>query len=178
MHKFLAGCFILAALSAPPAAQAAEPKTIPTPFDDDGYALAGVVTAQDCLVIGSIDLPAMVAKVSDLQSKGIIRPDADAAHVKAHAWTTASMFALKVQPIFLVTVFKNSPEISRCKFSQVVIGFDGKPAVAYDFTMTRALYDKVDWTSFTPTDLPDVTQDFSIGKVMADHMNAEAKLAE
>ncbi len=176
MRKFLVGWLILAALSAP--AAAAQPQTIATPFDEDGYELTGVVTPKDCLVISSIDLTTMVAKVPDLQSKGIIRPDVDAAHVKAHAWTTASVFALKVQPLFVVTVFKNSPEISQCKFGQVIVGFDGKPEVAYHFIMTRALYDKVDWTSFTPTDLPDVTQDFSIGSVMADHMNAEAKLAD
>lgn len=56
------------------------------------------------------------------------------------------------------------------------MGFDGTPEIAYGFTMTRALYDKVDWSAFSPEHLPDVVQDFTIGRVTAAHMNDEAKL--
>jgi hypothetical protein len=160
----------------PAGAQPTTPQAVATPFDEDGYEVTAAVTPKDCLVVSSIDLTTMVQKFADLQNKGMIRTDVDAPHVKAHAWTTAASIALKLQPLFVVTVFKNSPEINACKFGQAIVGFDGKPTIAYTFTMTRALYDKVDWTAFTPTQLPDVVQDFTIGRVTAAHMNSEAKL--
>jgi hypothetical protein len=175
------GCVLLAAAQLCPLAAVAQPATpqaVATPFDKDGYEVTAVVTPKDCLVVSSIDLTAMVANLPDLQRKGMIRPDVDAAHVKAHAWTTAAAFALKVQPLFVVTVFRNSPEINTCKFGQAIVGFDSRPEIAYTFTMTRTLYKKVDWTAFTPTRLPDVTQDFTIGTATATHMNAEAKLSD
>jgi hypothetical protein len=173
--------FALAVLCAgilPAAAADPEPQVVGTPFDADGYELSTTLTKQQCVVISSIDLTTMVAKKSDLQAKGIIRPDVDTAHVKAHAWTTAAAFALKVEPLFIVTVFKNSPEIDKCHFGQAIIGFDGKPEVAYVFSMDRTEYGKVDWTNFKPADLPSVVQDFSIGPATAQHMNDEAKLGD
>jgi hypothetical protein len=158
--------------------QAPQPQAVTTPFDSDGYALTATVTKQECLVVTSIDLKTMVEKKSDLQAKGIIRPDVDTAHVKAHAWTTAAAFALKVEPLFIVTVFKNSPEIDNCHFGQAIIGFDGKPEIAYMFSMDRAEYNKVDWTSFKPADLPNVVQNFTIGPATAQHMNDEAKIGD
>jgi hypothetical protein len=161
----------------PPAiAQSVAPQAVATPYDEDGYQVTATVTPKECLVVSGIDLSTMVDKTSDLQAKGIIRPDVTASHVKAHAWTTASAFALKVEPLFIVTVFKNSPEIDHCNFGAAFIGFDGKPEIAFTFSLTRALYDKVDWSSFTPTDLPNVAQDFTIGAKTASHMNDEAKL--
>jgi hypothetical protein len=156
--------------------QQATPQAVPTPFDEDGYEVTATVTPKNCLVVSSIDLATMVAKLSDWQKNGLIRPDVDAAHVKAHAWTTAAALALKLEPLFVVTVFKNSPEIDTCKFGQAIVSFDGTPEIAYGFTMTRALYNKVDWSAFSPDHLPDVVQDFTIGRVTAAHMNDEAKL--
>lgn len=175
------GAFALAMLGAgilPIASQAAEPQAVPTPYDEDGYQVTATVTKQECLVVSAIDLADMVAKTSDLQAKGIIRPDVDAAHVKAHAWTTAAAFGLKVEPLFVVTVFKNSPEIDVCHFGLAIVGFDGKPEIAYTFSMNRAAYDKVDWSAFVATNLPNVAQDFSIGPVTVQHMNAESKLGD
>jgi hypothetical protein len=171
-----AGVFLIAmaAHAQPPAT----PQAVATPFDDDGYEVTATVTPKNCLVVSSIDLTTMVAKLPDLQSKGLIRPDVDAAHVKAHAWTTAAALALKLEPLFVVTVFKNSPEIDTCKFGQAIVGFDGTPEIAYAFTMTRTLYNKVDWSAFSANRLPDVVQDFTIGSATAAHMNAEAKLSD
>jgi len=160
------------------AAAGAEPQAVATPFDEDGYQVTATVTAQECLVVSGIDLTDMVAKTADLQAKGIIRPDVDAAHVKAHAWTTAAAFGLKVEPLFVVTVFRNSPEVETCHFGLAIRGFDGKVAVAYTFSMSRAAYDKVDWSHFDAHELPDVVQDFTVGQVTAQHMNAEAKLGD
>jgi hypothetical protein len=161
-----------------PAAAQPAPQTVATPFDEDGYGLTATVTPKQCLVVSSIDLAQMVAKTSDLQAKGMIRPDVDAAHVKAHAWTTASVYALKAEPIFLVTVFKNSPEIKLCHFGVGFVDFDGKPQIAFTFSLTRAMYDKVDWSNFDPTDLPNVVQDFTLGPDISEHMNAESKLSD
>jgi hypothetical protein len=160
----------------PAASQSSRPQPVPTPFDEDGYQVTATVTKQECLVVSAIDLADMVAKTSDLQSKGIIRPDVDAAHVKAHGWTTAAAFGLKVEPLFVVTVFKNSPEIDKCHFGLAIIGFDDKPQIAYTFSMSRAEYDKVDWSNFGSSDLPNVVQDFTVGTVTAEHMNAESKV--
>jgi hypothetical protein len=164
------------AAASPAAAQSTTPQAVATPFDEDGYALTATVTPKECLVVSSIDLGTMVAKTSDLQAKGLIRPDVTPAHVKAHAWTTASVFALKVEPLFVVTVFKNSPEIALCHFGQAFVDFDGKPQIAFTFSLTRAMYDKVDWSNFTPTDLPSVVQNFTLGPDIAQHMRAESKL--
>lgn len=162
----------------PSVARSTEPQPVATPFDEDGYRLSTTLTKSGCLVVSSIDLATMVAKTGDLQAKGLIRADVDTAHVKSHAWSTASAFALKVEPIFVVTVFRNSPEINRCSFGQVYIGFDNKPEIAYTFIVTRAIYDKVDWTSFDATDLPSVVQDFKVGPVTAGHMTEESKLSD
>ncbi len=170
--------WIMAWPAALPAAAQTRPQAVATPFDDDGYDLTATVTPKECLVVSSIDLARMVAKASDLQAKGLIRPDVTPAHVKAHAWTTASVFALKVEPIFVVTVFKNSPEIQLCHFGQAFVDFDGKPQIAFTFSLTRAMYDKVDWTHFNPTDLPSVVQDFTLGPDISEHMNAESKLSD
>lgn len=159
-----------------PAAASPAPQPVATPFDEDGYDLTATVTPKECLVVSGIDLAEMVAKTSDLQEKGLIRPDVTPAHVKAHAWTTASVFALKVEPIFVVTVFKNSPEINLCHFGVAFVDFDGKAQIAFTFSLTRTMYDKVDWSHFTPTDLPSVVQDFTLGPDTARHMSAESKL--
>ncbi len=172
------GVIALPAMALPAMAQTVAPQAVATPFDADGYEVTAAVTPKECLVVSSIDLKTMLAKIKDLQSKGLIRPDVDAAHVKTHAWTTAAAFALRVEPIFVVTVFKNSPDINLCHFGQAFVGFDGKAEIGYTFTMTRAMYDKVNWEKFTPTDLPNVAQGFSVGPVTDEHMNAESKLSD
>jgi hypothetical protein len=165
-------------IAAPAMAASTAPQPVPTPFDADGYDLTATVTPKECLLVSSIDLAEMVAKTSDLQAKGLIRPDVTAARVKTHAWTTASVYALKVEPIFLVTVYKNSPEIDLCHFGVAFVDFAGKPQIAFTFSLTRAMYDKVDWSHFDPTDLPSVVQDFTLGPDTAAHMNAESKLSD
>ncbi len=165
-------------MMAMPAFAETAPQAVPTPFDADGYALTAVVTPKECLLVSAIDLTKMVSKTSDLQKKGLIRPNVTAAHVKAHAWTTASVYALRVEPIFVVTVFKNSPDIDLCHFGVAFVDFAGKPQIAFTFSLTRAMYDKVDWTNFTATDLPSVVQDFTLGPDISKHMNAEAKLGD
>ncbi len=161
-----------------PAAAQSAPQAVATPFDEDGYSLTATVKPDECLLVSSIDLAEMVAKTSDLQAKGLIRQDVDPAHVKAHAWATASAFALKVEPIFVVTVFKNSPEIQLCHFGVAFVGFDGKPQIAFTFSMTRAMYDKVDWSNFTGTDLPALVPDFTLGPDTSEHISAESKLSD
>jgi len=161
-----------------PAAAATPPQSVATPFDEDGYDLMATVKPKECLLVSSIDLAEMVAKTSDLQAKGMIREDVDPAHVKAHAWSTASAFALKVEPLFVVTVFKNSPEINLCHFGVAFVDFDGKPQIAFTFSMTRALYDKIDWSHFTGTDLPTLVPDFTLGPDTSEHISAESKLSD
>jgi hypothetical protein len=154
------------------------PSPIETPFDADGYSALGRITPGGCLVGSDVDLSVMVDKTSTLQSKGLIRPDVDKAHVQAHAWTTASAIALQLEPILITAVFRDHPDIKTCGFVQTITGFDGKVEAAYGFAITRALYDKVDWATFSPQDLPDVSENFQIGPVTAAHMNAEAKLRD
>ncbi len=164
-------------LCAPGLALAA-PSVIPTPFDEDGYSITAALAPQSCLVVSGIDLRTMVARTADLQSKGLIRNDVDAGHVRAHAWTTAAMIALKLEPLFVATIYRQYPKIDSCEFGQAFVDFNGKVNIGYSFTMTRAIYDKQNWSAFVATDLPNVAQDFTLGPVTVQHMNAEAKLPD
>jgi hypothetical protein len=169
------GCFFQA--GAVSFAQAAA-QVIPTPYDEDGYSVTANLDPHSCLVVTSIDFTAMLKALPDLQAKGLVRSDVDAAHIKAHAWTTASTIALKLEPLFIVTIFDKRPNIASCKFGQAYIDFDGKMNIGYSFTMTRAVYNKQDWSAFTGTDLPNVVNDFTLGPTTAAHMNAETNLSD
>jgi len=133
------------------------------------------IAPKECLVGSNLDLRTMIAKISNLQAGGLIRADVSPAHVRAHAWTTASSVALKLQPLIIVRVFDKMPDLDNCGFVQTITGFDGKPQAAYAFKMTRDLYRKVDWSSYVPTNLPKDSKNFTIGAAIASHMNAEAK---
>jgi hypothetical protein len=102
----------------------------------------------------------MLSKMTDLQANGAIRGDVDLAHVKAHAWSTASAIAFKMQPILVAAEFNDHPDIEKCGFVQTVTGLDGKAIGAFGFRMTRATYAKIDWSSFSPPELAELLRRF------------------
>ena len=155
-------------------APSSSPATISTPFDGDGYSVVTRPSQKNCLVGANIDLPAMLAGIADYQQHGVMRSDVDAKHVTAHAWTTASAIALKLQPFIIVELFKQHPEIGRCGFLQTITGSDGRHELAYAFDMTRAAYARTDWPAYSPQKLRGISENFRMGLVTARHMNAEA----
>jgi hypothetical protein len=169
----LIAAFSIAAFSAdPPQPRGA---ALSTPFDSDGYSAMTRLTQTDCLVGSDIDLKTMLEQVSDLQKRGLIRADVDEAHVKAHAWTTATAVAFKIEPMLVSIVYDSNPGIDHCTFVQTITGLDGKQLPAYGFGLTRALYKKTDWSKVGPADLPNVTDRFQAFKATADHLNQEGK---
>ena len=156
------------------AAPASSPTPIHTPFDEDGYSAIENASSKNCLVGANIDVRTMVARVADLQQRGMIRADVDPVHIQTHPWSTATAIALKLQPFLVVNLFKDHPELARCGFVQTITGTDGKQEMGYAFDMTRAAYSKVDWPAYSPRELPDISENFRLGPVTAGHMNAEA----
>ncbi|MEO6920569.1 MAG: hypothetical protein ABI171_16430 [Collimonas sp.] len=161
--------------SAASATPAATPVDVTTPFTEQGYSILTKATPQDCLVASNIDLETMIAKTADLQRSGMVRKNVDVAHIRTHAWTTASAIGLKLQPKLIQSTFKDHPEIDRCGFLQTITPADNTPVAAYALVMTRALYDKINWSTFTEQQLPAAAEHFSIGPVTQQHMDAEAK---
>ncbi|AIY41561.1 hypothetical protein LT85_2403 [Collimonas arenae] len=154
----------------------AAPAVVSTPFTEQGYTITTKATAQDCLVASNIDLETMIAKTADLQRHGMVRKNVDAAHVRAHAWTIASAMGLKLQPQLIQDTFKGHPEIERCGFLQTITAADNALVSAYALVMTRAQYDKINWSTFTGQQLPATAEHFSVGPVTQQHVDAEAKV--
>ena len=175
-HSVLITLACLGTICTPIGSQARPlPVSIETPLDADGVSALGKLTPSDCLVGSDVDLQTMLARIADLQSKGAIRSDVDLAHVKARAWTTASSILLSLQPFLMEAVFKGHSDIDSCGFVTTITGANGKPESAFGFAITRAMHDKVDWSSASQQDLPNVTDHFTLGRVTAGHMKAESK---
>ena len=176
-HCVLTPLACLATIYAPIGVQAqpSAPAAIETPLDADGVSAIGKLTPNDCLVGSDVNLQTMLAKTAELQSNGAIRSDVDRAHVKARAWTTASSVLLNLQPFLMDAVFRGHSEIDKCGFVTTITGSNGKPESAFGFAITRAMYDKIDWSSASQQDLPNVTNDFTLGRVTAGHMKAESE---
>lgn len=177
--RSLAFALSLAVLLAPSlsaaAAEGATPKPTPmtTPFDADGYSVIANTSAEKCLVGSDINIKMMLAQYADLQKRGLVRPDVDASHVSAHAWSTASAVAFKIHPMLITMIFDGHPAIDRCAFVQTITGLDGKQTPAYGFSLTRSDYKRTDWSSVGPAELPKVTENFTVFKEAANHLSDE-----
>jgi hypothetical protein len=150
-----------------------QPEPMGTPYDEDGYSVVGKFGANECLVGSDVDLKTMVAKMRDLQTKGLIKPDVDEEHLKAHAWTTASAIALRLEPLVIHSTYSDHAKVDHCVFVQTITGLDGKDEMAFAFELSRADYKKIDFASVTPESWPELVNNFKIGPVVAKKMKDE-----
>ncbi len=149
------------------------PAPIATAFDADGYSALGVLDPANCFVGANIDLAVMISKAPELQARGVIAPSKSPAHVAAHAWTTASAMALKLQPFLIASIYEAHPALDRCAFVVTITGADGKQEGAFAFDMNRALSAKMKQAAASPQEFPSLTQNFRLGGGVTAHMNAE-----
>lgn len=149
--------------------------SVATPFDADGYSVIANTSTDQCLVGSNIDIKTMITHLPDLQKRGLVRTDVDAAHVNAHAWGTATALAFKIHPLLISLIFDGHPEVDHCGFVQTITGLDGKQTPAYGFSLTRAEYKKTDWKNISAADFPNATDSFTVFKDAAQHLSDESK---
>lgn len=178
---FVLSTGLVGALSEPARSDGYTLEKVESVFSTFGYRHKVDIDATHCRVSIYVNQERVHKSGRALQAGGMVNPDLTDGQLDHLPTVLASIFANKTSSLVTETVYKTHKEADKCFFEAVLeapdsYGNDQEEKI-FSYQFDRALYERINWRKFEPSDLYKVAPKWEFGLPVMRRVIAEADRA-
>jgi hypothetical protein len=148
-------------------------------FGHFGFTTEASIDHGSCQITGTTDKQVFLEKVPVLQKLGLLNQDLTETDINMRSNQLALGFTMQMTTVATKETFEKNPSIGTCSFVMNLKEADvyGHPTTVrmISYSFNRAIFDKIDWLHFIPTNMMKVAQQFSISPEMKSRFATEGE---